>query len=66
MIINGLFVIILAIYILHVRSLTRELKSEIKKSDSWRFLSMKLTTELREEKAKKQANITSNGTKKVA
>ena len=67
MIINGLPVIILAIYILHARWLIKKLNEEIQRSDSWRQSALEINAKLHEmEKAKKQANITSNGTEKVA
>lgn len=67
MIINGLPVIILAIYILHARWLIKKLNEEIQRSDSWRQSALEINAKLHEmEKAKKQADITSNGTEKVA
>ena len=67
MIINGLPVVILAIYILHARWLIKKLNEEIQRSDSWRQSALEINAKLHEmEKAKKQANITSNGTEKVA
>lgn len=67
MIINGLPVIILAIYILHARWLIKKLNEEIQRSDSWRQSALEINAKLHEmEKAKKQADITSNGTEEVA
>ena len=67
MIINGLPVIILAIYILHARWLIKKLNEEIQRSDSWRQSALEINAKLHEmEKAKKQADITSNGTEKGA
>lgn len=67
MIINGLPVVILAIYILHARWLIKKLNEEIQRSDSWRQSALEINAKLHEmEKAKKQADITSNGTEKVA
>ena len=67
MIINGLPVIILAIYILHARWLIKKLNEEIQRSDSWRQSALEINAKLHEmEKAKKQADITSNSTEKVA
>ena len=67
MIINGLPVVILAIYILHARWLIKKLNEEIQRSDSWRQSALEINAKLHEmEKAKKQANITSNGTEEVA
>ena len=74
MIINGLPVIILAIYILHARCLTRQLNEEVRRSNSWRQDTMEINAKLYEaraelkklERARKQADITSNGTEEVA
>ena len=67
MIINGLPVVILAIYILHARWLIKKLNEEIQRSDSWRQSALEINAKLHEmEKAKKQADITSNSTEKVA
>ena len=67
MIINGLPVVILAIYILHARWLIKKLNEEIQRSDSWRQSALEINAKLHEmEKAKKQADITSNGSEKVA
>ena len=67
MIINGLPVVILAIYILHARWLIKKLNEEIQRSDSWRQSALEINAKLHEmEKAKKQADITSNGTEEVA
>ena len=74
MIINGLPIIILAVYILHARWLTRQLNEEVRRSNSWRQNTMEINAKLYEaraelkkfEWARKQADITSNGSKKVA
>ena len=74
MIINGLPVIILAVYILHARWLTRQLNEEVRRSNSWRQSTMEINAKLYEARAKlremkratEQADITSNGSKKVA
>ena len=74
MIINGLPVIILAIYILHARCLPRQLNEEVRRSNSWRQDTMEINAKLYEaraelkklERARKQADITSNGTEEVA
>ena len=74
MIINGLPIIILAVYILHARWLTRQLNEEVRRSNSWRQSTMEINAKLYEARAKlremkrarKQADITSNGSKKVA
>ena len=74
MIINGLPIIILAVYILHARWLTRQLNEEVRRSNSWRQSTMEINAKLYEARAKlremkrarKQADITSNGREKVA
>ena len=64
MIIDGLHIVIVAIYILHIIQLQKKLRAEREKSASWRQDTMELNARLRI--AQKQANILSNGSEKVA
>ena len=74
MIINGLPIIILAVYVLHARWLTRQLNEEVRRSNSWRQNTMEINAKLYEARAKlremkratEQADIISNGSEKVA
>ena len=64
MLIDGLHIVIVAIYILHIIQLQKKLRAEREKSASWRQDTMELNARLHI--AQKQANILSNGSKKVA
>lgn len=64
MIIDGLHIVIVAIYILHIIQLQKKLREEREESASWRQSTMELNAKLHI--AQKQTNILSNGSKKVA
>ena len=67
MILNGLFVIMLLVYILHTRQLSKKLAREEANSRFWTQTALEMNIKLNEvKKAKEQANITANGSKDIA